>query len=225
MIERLPSHPAPEPGTPRHVALVVRGGEPHGDAGPREAAAVLRDAVLEFASRGIAIVSVYAPPSDAHLVDPVALEREAGALRRGNVRVDARGTCAEPVSAERAALASLQRRTAGCDGTLLVLMPGYSARADVRAAVAALARDVRDGRRRAPSPGDDALASYLATAGLPDPDLLIATGGSRRIEDFLLYEIAYAELWSTNEGWATFDARQVDDALRSFTGRQRRFGT
>lgn len=219
MIERVPAHPAGERDMPRHVAIVARGGEGH------RGAAVLRDAVLAFADRGIGIVSVFAPPSDAHLIDPTAVEREAVALRRANVRVEVRGAFSHASHEDRAALESLQRRTAGSDGLLLSLMPGYSARADVRAAVVALARDIRDGKRLPPAPGEDALASYLATAGLPDPDLLISTGASRRIEDFLLYQIAYAELWSTTHEWSAFDARLIDDALRSFTGRQRRFGT
>ena len=69
------------------------------------------------------------------------------------------------------------------------------------------------------------LASYLYTAGLPDPDLLIRTGGELRVSNFLLYQIAYTELWSTPVYWPDFNESLLREALRAFASRQRRFGT
>ena len=72
---------------------------------------------------------------------------------------------------------------------------------------------------------DDVLSNYLYTAGLPDPDLLIRTGGELRVSNFLLYQIAYSELWSTNALWPAFDGALLHEALLSFSRRQRRFGS
>jgi len=92
-------------------------------------------------------------------------------------------------------------------------------------AIRALARDVAAGTLDASSINGSVLASYLYTAGLPDPDLLIRTGGELRVSNFLLYQIAYTELWSTPVYWPDFNENHLREALGAFASRQRRFGT
>ena len=72
---------------------------------------------------------------------------------------------------------------------------------------------------------DDALAGELALAGIPDPDLLIRTGGEQRVSNFLLWNLAYAEIWFCDSLWPEFGERQFDEALSFYASRQRRFGT
>ena len=79
--------------------------------------------------------------------------------------------------------------------------------------------------RRAPAAIDeDTLSSYLYTAGVPDPDLLIRTSGEMRVSNFLLWQISYAELWVTEKCWPEFDRDSLHQALRDFANRERRFG-
>jgi undecaprenyl diphosphate synthase len=100
----------------------------------------------------------------------------------------------------------------------------YSARTELCDAIRALAREVADGKLEPDSIDDDAISAQLTTAGLPDPDLLIRTGGELRLSNFLLYQCAYTELWSTLVPWPEFDGRTFDAALSAYAGRQRRFG-
>jgi undecaprenyl diphosphate synthase len=150
---------------------------------------------------------------------------EADALREQNVRVGALGRIEALPAATRAAVETLVRKTADCDGMLLNLALNYGARTELCDAIRALASDVRSGALGLDAIDDDVLGKYLYTAGLPDPDLLIRTGGELRVSNFLLYQIAYTELWSTPHHWPAFDERLFGSALAEYATRQRRFGT
>jgi undecaprenyl diphosphate synthase len=108
---------------------------------------------------------------------------------------------------------------------LLNLALNYGARSELCDAIRLLAIDVQQGRLPFEAIDDDVLSKYLYTAGLPDPDLLIRTGGELRVSNFLLYQIAYAELWSTAAHWPDFTAATLHSALDDYALRQRRFGT
>ena len=113
-----------------------------------------------------------------------------------------------------------------CSSDLVLnLAVNYGARSELADAMRALISDVQNKRLAIEAIDDDSLARYLYTAGLPDPDLLIRTGGELRLSNFLLYQIAYTELWSTPLQWPDFDAAAFAQALRSFGARQRRFGS
>jgi undecaprenyl diphosphate synthase len=124
----------------------------------------------------------------------------------------------------REALAELEARTLDSSGMILNIAIDYSARTELCDAIRALAHDVAAGRIEPEAIDDDAISSRLSTAGLPDPDLLIRTGGELRLSNFLLYQCAYTELWSTLTPWPDFDSVAFDAALTAFAGRQRRFG-
>jgi undecaprenyl diphosphate synthase len=149
---------------------------------------------------------------------------EASALARENVRVrilGRRDRLPEPVVRS---LADLEVRTAACSGLNLNLAIDYSARTELADAVRALAADVRSGALDPEAIDDAAIAARLHTAGQPDPDLLLRTGGDLRLSNFLLYQCAYTELMSTATPWPDFDAAAFEAALASFAARQRRFG-
>jgi undecaprenyl diphosphate synthase len=245
MLDRSFAEPAQpgRPPAPRHVAIIMDGNRRWASArnlppleGHRAGASALRDVARGAARAGVEILTVYAFSEEnwrrdaaeigplMELVRAFAL-REAAALRNENVRVRAIGHIEGLPAATRAAVETLVRETAACDGMLLNLALNYGARRELCDAIRALALDVRDGRLPLDAVDDEALSNYLYTAGLPDPDLLIRTGGELRLSNFLLYQIAYTELWSTATYWPDFDAAQFRAALADFSTRQRRFGS
>jgi undecaprenyl diphosphate synthase len=114
--------------------------------------------------------------------------------------------------------------TSGNTGMTLCLAVNYGGRTDIADAARRLAGDVREGILD-PDRVDEALfATYLATAGMPDPDLLIRTAGELRVSNFLLWQISYAELWVTDVLWPDFRGDDLLAACRAFATRQRKFG-
>ncbi len=228
MIERASLADAYE-ARPRHVAIVMEGTESwareHGRSRSeteRAAALTLRETVRTAARYGIEILTVHARSEG--VARTFALEH-CEALRRSGVRIRTLGRLDGAPQATRSALTSALEATADCRGMRLNIALNYGARTELCDAFRALARDVRDGRLSLAAIDDDLLSKYLYTWDLPDPDLLIRTGGELRISNFLLYQIAYSELWSTPTLWPSFAERDFASALAAFASRQRRFGS
>jgi undecaprenyl diphosphate synthase len=114
--------------------------------------------------------------------------------------------------------------TAANTGTTLSIAFNYGGRAEIVDAVKDLARDVRAGKVRPESINEAAIAERLYAADMPPPDLLIRTSGEQRISNFLLWEVAYSELWFTPVFWPDFDRELLFEAIRDFQKRSRRFG-
>jgi undecaprenyl diphosphate synthase len=106
----------------------------------------------------------------------------------------------------------------------LVIAASYGGRQDIANAARELAADVAAGKLRAEDIDEAAVASRMALADLPPPDLFIRTGGDHRISNFLLWQLAYTELWFTELLWPELDAATLQQALDDFAGRERRFG-
>jgi undecaprenyl diphosphate synthase len=242
MIERAVTAPATR-GVPRHVAIIMDGnrrwarerGLPAIE-GHRAGARAVRAAIRSAKRTGIEVLTVFAFSEENWrrealevrlLMELVGLfatgEREH--LVHENVRVRILGRPEGLPQSTRTALDALVQATAGCTGLALNLAINYGARAELCDAVRALARDVASGAIKAAQVNESLLGSYLYTAGLPDPDLVIRTGGELRLSNFLLYQVAYSELWSTPQYWPAFDAALFDQAIADFAKRQRRFGT
>ena len=233
---------APASGA-RHVAIIMDGNRRWARSrnlthleGHRAGADVLGAIVRAARRAGIEFLTVFAfseenwrrdPGEIAALMDLLRVfsEREAPALAAEGVRFRPIGRIGELPDAPRFALETLEAATAANRGLTLNLAVNYGARTELCDAVRALARDVAAGKLGATSVDGDVLASYLYTAGLPDPDLLIRTGGELRVSNFLLYQIAYTELWSTPVCWPDFNENLLNEALEAFASRQRRFGT
>lgn len=115
-------------------------------------------------------------------------------------------------------------KTAKNDGMTFALAVNYGARSEIVRAARLLARDVRDGTLLADDIDEEAFSSRLYTAGLPDPDLLIRTSGELRLSNYLLWQLAYAEFYITDTLWPDFDKWDMLRAIRSYQGRNRRFG-
>ncbi len=151
-------------------------------------------------------------------------EGERAELRRENTRVRVIGR-REGLPAEvLAAIDALEGATRDCTGTTLCLAINYGSRAELADAARAIARDVAAGRLSPEDVDERAIEARLNTVGLPDPDLLIRTGGDLRVSNFLLWQISYAELYVTETLWPDFDAGALREAVRAFAGRSRRFG-
>jgi undecaprenyl diphosphate synthase len=154
-----------------------------------------------------------------------AARGELRALASEGVRVRLCGRNERLPERTRAALDDLVTETAGNDGITLNLAIDYGARREIGDAIRALVGEVGAGLRTADSIDERAIQSRLYTAGLPDPDLVIRTGGELRLSNFLLFQAAYAEFWATKTYWPDFDAVQLQGALDAFASRQRRYGT
>jgi len=109
-------------------------------------------------------------------------------------------------------------------GMILCLAINYGARSEIVDAVRRVVREVRAGRLKLADLDEQLFASYLYTAELPDPDLIIRTAGEMRLSNFLLWQASYAELWVTPICWPEFREQHLHEALRDYAGRERRFG-
>ncbi len=232
-----------EVALPRHVAVIMDGNRRWARErgltskdGHRAGGEALHATVRAAAQLGIGILTVYAFSEEnwrrgerevgalMNLVRYFAM-REARPLQQANVRVRAIGRIDDLPRVTKAALDTLVDATKSCTGMLLNLALNYGARGELGDAMRAIARDVRDGRIDPAAIDDELLSQYLYTKGLPDPDLLIRTGGELRVSNFLLYQIAYAEIWSTRAHWPDFGPRLLEEALNDYALRRRRFGT
>jgi undecaprenyl diphosphate synthase len=232
-----------EAAVPRHVAVIMDGNRRWARErgltskdGHRAGGEALHATVSAAARAGIEVLTVYAFSEEnwqrgerevgalMSLVRYFAM-REARPLQQANVRVRAIGRIGDLPHITRAALDALVDATKSCTGMLLNLALNYGARGELGDAMRAIAHDVRDGRLDPDTIDDELLSDYLYTKGLPDPDLLIRTGGELRVSNFLLYQIAYAELWSTRAHWPDFGPTLLDEALSDYARRRRRFGT
>ena len=153
-----------------------------------------------------------------------ALGRELEQLAKNGVRIrfiGDRSAFPEPL---RQLIAEAEARTRELTRLNLVIAANYGGQWDLTEAARSLAADVAAGKIAPTDVDTQALADRLSTAGLPDPDLFIRTGGERRISNFLLWQLAYTELYFTDVLWPDFDERELEAALEWFAQRQRRFG-
>lgn len=153
-----------------------------------------------------------------------ALRREVDELHRNNVRLRFVGNLGELSVGLREKIERSERITSENTGLCLTVAIAYGGRWDLLEASRAIARRVSNGTLGLDEIDEAAIERELQLAGMPDPDLLIRTGGEQRISNFLLWNLAYAELWFTDVLWPEFDETSFDEALSFYRGKQRRFG-
>jgi len=153
-----------------------------------------------------------------------ALQREVDDLHRNNVRLEFIGAREQLKPALIDRIAAAEAQTRDNTGLHLIVAVAYGGRWDIVQATRRLAAQVADGEIELTDIGDAEIAANLELAGVPDPDLLIRTGGEQRISNFLIWNLAYAELWFCDTLWPDFGEKQFDEALHYFAKRQRRFG-
>jgi undecaprenyl diphosphate synthase len=153
-----------------------------------------------------------------------ALDREVDELHRRSVRVRFIGDRARFSTDIRARMDAAEALTRANGRLHLVIAASYGGRQDIAHAARALATEVAAGRLRPEDIDEAALGSQVALADLPAPDLFIRTGGDHRVSNFLLWQLAYTELWFTDVLWPDLDAALLQRALDDFAQRERRFG-
>lgn len=154
----------------------------------------------------------------------VAIERETPDLIANNVRLSTIGDWDRMPEFARTRLQQCIDDTSHCTGLNLVLALSYSARWEITDAVRTLAQSVADGNLKPEDISEQLISDTLATKDIPDPDLLIRTGGEIRISNFLLWQIAYSELYFTPKYWPDFTKQDFVDAIIDYQSRERRFG-
>ncbi len=154
----------------------------------------------------------------------IAIERETPDLIKNNVSLRMIGDTDRMPATALNRLKQCIKDTSHCTGLKLVLALSYSARWDIVNATRLIAQKVADGQLNPENINDSTISKHLSTSFMPDPDLLIRTGGDMRISNYLLWEIAYTELFITPTYWPDFSKEEFAGALASFMQRQRRFG-
>jgi undecaprenyl diphosphate synthase len=237
-----PEAPAGGGPLPRHVAVIMDGNrrwaQQRGadtDAGHRAGVISLRGVVRVCSDLGIGYLTCYAfstenwkrSSREVEGLWTLALEflrTELPELIRRGVRVRVIGDRAGLPPLVRQAAAAAETATARNRGLVLTLALNYGARQEITAAARALCAEVAAGRLRPEDVDESSVAAHLATAGMPDPDLLIRTSGEHRVSNFLLWQIAYSEIWLTDALWPDFGEAELRRALDDYRRRDRRFG-
>lgn len=227
---------------PTHVAVIMDGngrwararGKPR-HAGHRAGVRSVRATVEAAAERGVQVLTLFAFSSEnwGRPEDEVsnlmglfveALRREVAELHRNDVRLRFIGALDQLSEGLQAKMAAAVAKTAHNTGLVLNIAVAYGGRWDIASAARTLARKAVAREIDVDAIDADALAAELQLADVPDPDLLVRTGGEQRISNFLLWNLAYAELWFTDVLWPDFDKAEFDRALAAFARKQRRFG-
>ncbi|MGO0999796.1 polyprenyl diphosphate synthase [Lysobacter sp. CA196] len=240
----MPNEPAPTAPAriPRHLAVIMDGNGRWAERrrrpriiGHRAGARTVNICIDFCIARGIEALTLFAFSSEnwGRPEDEVgalmklflnALEREVEELHRRGVRVRFIGERERFSEKIRERMAAAEHQTRNNDTLHLTVAASYGGRWDIAQAARSLAADVAAGRL-APDEIDEVLiASRLSLADLPAPDLFIRTGGDTRISNFLLWQLAYTELWFTELLWPELDATTLQRALDDYGNRERRFG-
>jgi undecaprenyl diphosphate synthase len=227
---------------PRHIAIIMDGngrwaasrGQPRA-AGHKQGIGAVRMTIEECARRGVEALTLFAFSSEnwkrpqeevtslmSLFMD--ALDREVADLHKNKVRLRFIGDRKSLSVRLQARIAAAEEMTGANPGLKLQVAVSYGGRWDVVQAARALARRCAEGAIRPEDITEDSFASALELAGVPDPDLLIRTGGENRISNFLLWNLAYAELYFTDKLWPEFDLAAFEAAVEYFAHRERRFG-
>ena len=227
---------------PRHIAVIMDGNGRWArkralprHAGHRSGVGAVRATVELAAQRGVEYLTLFAFSSEnwsrpreevSKLMSLFleALQREVDELHRNNVRLEFIGAREQLQSGLVEKITAAEKQTHDNTGLRLLVAVAYGGRWDIVQAVREVAGEVEAGAMTAAEIDEAEIASRLQLGGLPDPDLLIRTGGEQRVSNFLLWNLAYAELWFCDTLWPDFGEKQFDAALEYFARRQRRYG-
>ncbi|MBI5471131.1 MAG: isoprenyl transferase [Ignavibacteriae bacterium] len=227
---------------PNHIAIIMDGngrwakrrGMPR-IAGHNEGVESVRDTVEACGQLGVKYLTLYAfstenwkrPQEEVSLLMRLllrALKDETDRLHTNNVRIRTIGQTARlPLEVQRELFDDIAR-TKDNTGLTLILALSYSGRWDLTEAIKRIAADAKAGTIVPEDITEDQVASYLSTDAVPDPDLMIRTSGEFRISNFLLWQLAYSEIYITPRLWPSFRRDELYEAIRSYQKRERRFG-
>ncbi|MEO8365610.1 MAG: polyprenyl diphosphate synthase [Pseudoxanthomonas sp.] len=234
--------PTSAPAVPQHLAVIMDGNGRWAERrrrpriiGHRAGARAVNVCIDFCLERGVRALTLFAfssenwgrPQEEVGALMKLflnALDREVEELDRRGVRVRFIGERERFSAGIRERMHAAENQTLANTRLDLVIAASYGGRQDIADAARALAADVAAGRLLPEDIDEAAVASRMALADLPPPDLFIRTGGDHRISNFLLWQLAYTELWFTELLWPELDAATLQLALDDFAGRERRFG-
>jgi undecaprenyl diphosphate synthase len=227
---------------PRHVAVIMDGngrwamarGLPR-TAGHRKGVESVRQVIKGARELGVEYLTLFGFSSEnwrrpeGEVIDLMHLLRfylrsEIAELHRSGIRLRVIGDRARLSADIQSMIANAEDLTKGNTALHLTIALSYGGRQEIVAAARRLAEDAKSGRIDPSEVGEDAFGSYLLTADLPDPDLLIRSSGEKRISNFLLWQCAYTEMVFIDTLWPDFTKRDLENAIEEFHRRVRRFG-
>ncbi len=232
-----------QPGdVPRHIAIIMDGngrwaksrGLPR-FAGHKAGVDSVRKVVSACGSHGVEVLTLFAfssenwrrPAKEVGLLMELfltALKQEVKKLHRNNVRLRIIGDRDAFSSKLQARMREAENLTAENTGLTLVIAANYGGRWDILQATRQLCQEAREGKLRPEEIDETTLSRRLCLSELPEPDLFIRTSGEQRISNFLLWQLAYTEMFFSEKHWPDFDEQELQLAIKTFQGRQRRYG-
>jgi undecaprenyl diphosphate synthase len=230
------------PALPRHVAIIMDGNGRWARrrhlprvAGHRAGVEAVKTVVRACGVKGIEALTLFAfssenwrrPQEEVGVLMGLfmsTLDSQVRKLHDNNIQLRIMGDRSAFSAALQSRIADAEALTAGNSGLRLVVAANYGGRWDVTQAARALARRVAEGSLDPETIDEALLGQSLNLSDLPEPDLFIRTGGEQRVSNFMLWQLAYTELYFTEVLWPDFDIKAFEMALTSYSGRQRRFG-
>ena len=227
---------------PKHIAVIMDGNgrwakqqDKERIFGHQNAITAVRETVEGAAELGIGYITLYAfstenwnrPQAEVQGLMQLlvkCIREETPTLQKNNIRLQTIGdTKSLPQDTYNELMMSIEE-TSKNTGTTLILALSYSSRWEIKEALKAVVTDAKDGNISVQDITETTMSKYLCTKDYPDPDLLIRTSGEYRISNFLLWQLAYTELYFTQKLWPDFRKQDLIDAIIDYQGRQRRFG-
>lgn len=238
LIDSVKNHPH----LPAHVGVIMDGngrwakkrGLPR-IAGHRAGIQSVRQVVEVCGEIGIRVLTLYTfsrenwkrPPIEVSALMRLlvtTLHREMNELMTKNVKIISIGCMEDLPVATKESLLQAITKTASNTGLILNLALSYGSRREIRDAVISIAKKIKERKIQINDIDESMISGHLQTAGLPDPDLIIRTSGEFRVSNFLLWQIAYAEIYVTHTLWPDFGKEELIKAVQDFLSRERRFG-
>lgn len=227
---------------PSHIAIIMDGNGRWAKkkslsriSGHIKGVDAVREVVTTCRELGIKVLTLYAfsienwrrPPEEVNALMEllkIYLIKEVDEMLKNNIRLMAIGCLEDLPQDVQETLNETIKRTENCDGMILNLALSYSGRSEILYALKEILKDFKEGKVKLEEITPEYFSHYLWTRGLPDPDLLIRTSGEFRISNFLLWQIAYTELYVTETLWPDFGKEELLEAIADFQLRERRFG-
>jgi undecaprenyl diphosphate synthase len=227
---------------PRHIAIIMDGNGRWAQKkgamrifGHRNALSAVRDAIEGSAELGVDYISLYAfstenwsrPKEEVDALMGILVEAitdEVPTMMKNNIRLETIGDIDSLPKSCKEHLKMGKEKTKSNTGMTVVLALSYSGRWEIEQAVKKIVKKVVDGELTADAINQDMIGKHLNTANIPDPELLIRTSGEIRISNFMLWQLAYTELYFTEVLWPDFRKKNLQEAILAFQKRERRFG-
>jgi undecaprenyl diphosphate synthase len=233
---------SPDNGIPRHIAIIMDGNGRWAQkrfmpraVGHKAGVKAVRKIVEHCVREGVEVLTLFAfssenwrrPSEEVSLLMElfmVTLQAEIDKLHQNNIRLRFIGDRSRFPEALQKKMAEGEAQTHDNTALTVVIAVNYGGRWDLCQAFRAVNQKILTGELKPQDIDENLITRHLSTADLPEPDLFIRTGGEQRVSNFLLWQLAYTELYFTDTLWPDFDQKSLEEAILSFKGRQRRFG-